>query len=215
VKKSNLMLGAALVAAFGAGLAWSFVAGGSQGGVAVIDLDRVAHELGKDVEIVNSFQSQAGALQQQLNAAQQKAAQELKQIRAGLGETPSEEDAKKFLLTQQTVQVNLNKMRNQAGAMLTQHRQQIVSDFRESTKPIVSEVARDKGLATVMTRNDAVVFAYDDAVDITDEVIARLRATMPQIAESTSSAVQQVSAEQPADGAAPVTTAAAEEIVTE
>lgn len=205
VKKNNLILAAALMAAFGAGLAWAFYGHGQSGGVAVIDLDEVARQLGKDAEIVNSYQAQASALQNQLNAAEQRAVQELKKIREGLGEVPSEDESRKLLTAQRNAQVNLNKMRNQASALLSKHRQQIVSDFRESTKPVVAEVARGKGLATVMTRNDSVVFSFDQTVDITNEVVARLRAQAPA-----TPAVQQVAAQAPASAKSQVQTASAE-----
>ncbi len=205
MKKNNLILAAALMAAFGAGLAWAFYGHGQSGGVAVIDLDEVARQLGKDAEIVNSYQTQASALQNQLNAAEQRAVQELKKIRAGLGEVPSEDDSRKLLTAQRNAQVNLNKLRTQASTLLSKHRQQIVNDFRESTKPVVAEVARGKGLSTVMTRNDSVVFSFDQTVDITAEVVARLRAQAPA-----TPAIQQVAAQASAAAKPQVQTASAE-----
>ncbi len=56
----------AVVCSFAVGLGWSYYTGQKAQGVAVVDLDEVARKLGRDAEMVQSFQGEAGRLNQAL-----------------------------------------------------------------------------------------------------------------------------------------------------
>ena len=179
MRRNALTTIVAVVAAFTVGLTWSYFTSGQTGGVAIVDLDEVARRLGRDQEMVKSIQSQAGALNQKLVAAQESANQQLGQIRDGLGQDPTEEQAKEFVLVRRNAQVQLNQLEQNAQVVLNQHRQGLVNKFREDAKPIAERVASERGLATVVTANDTVVFSFDNSVDITEDVIKLMSAEVP------------------------------------
>ncbi len=179
MKKNHWFVVGALVVAFGGGLAWSHFTHKSTGGVAIVDLEEVARALGRDKEIVSSLQAQKGALSQQLVAAQQQVNQELTQIRNGLGQSPSPDAVRDLQVKAANYQQQLTKMQNQASVVLNEHGKKVLKEFRDSAKPVAVEVAREKGLTTVMTKDDGVIFAFDETVDITKDVIARMQAAAP------------------------------------
>jgi Skp family chaperone for outer membrane proteins len=172
----NLMTAAvAVVAAFAVGWACSNYTS-SKGGVAVVDLDEIAKQLGRSEQMANTVQATAGTLSDRLVKAGNQLNAQLAKMKAGLGEMPSQEDAQKYLQTQRAAQLQFNQATQQVRNALDQTRVKLVADFRTETRPHAQKVAAEKGLHTVFTKNDAVVFAFDDAVDITDEVIALMKA---------------------------------------
>lgn len=171
----------AVVAAFSVGLTWSYLTGSGHGSVAIVDLDEVARRLGRDKEMVESVQTQAGALNQRLVAAQNSAVQQLNQVKASLNEDEqiTNEEAQQFVRLQRSAQLQLNQLQQQARTGLNQHRQQLVSQFRKDAQPIAMKAAKERGFDSVVTRNDTVVFSYDSSVDITEDVIKLMSAEMP------------------------------------
>lgn len=169
----------AVVAAFGVGLTWSYLTSGTKGGVAIVDLDEVARRLGREAEMTQSIQSAAGALNQRLTAVQKDAEGKLKAIQADLGSDPSPEEAQQFVQQARSAQIQFNQLRQRAQQQLGNHRRQLVNQFRQDTQPIAAKVAKQKGFTTVVTRNDAFVFSFDNTVDITDDVIALMSAEAP------------------------------------
>lgn len=191
----------AVVAAFSVGLTWSYFTSKSNGGVAVVDLDEVARKLGREAEMVQSVKNQGEQLNQRLLAIQQSAVKQLQEIRAGLGDEPTPQEAQEYLRKQRNAQVNLNTIKQQAEVALGQHRQQLISQFRQEAKPIAAKIAKEKGFTTVVTRNDSVVFSFDQGVDITDEVVALMSAQVPA-RPATKPAPKQETASRPAEPAA-------------
>lgn len=171
----------AVLAAFGIGLGWSWFAQ-PRGGVAVVDLDEVAHRLGRDSEMQQSLQGQADRIQQQLAAIEQNALNQLEEVRKGLGNAPTQEATGKFLQMRSSAQQQLTQLKQKAEQQLGQHRQQIVNTFREEAKPIAAQVAKKQGFTTVVTKNDAIVFLFDSGVDITDEVVQLMSSQRKQTA---------------------------------
>jgi Skp family chaperone for outer membrane proteins len=54
------------------------------------------------------------------------------------------------------------------------YKARVVNGFRDEMKPVARRIAAEKGLGVVVTKNETVLFTYDDAVDVTDEVAAEL-----------------------------------------
>lgn len=187
MNRSAVTTAVAVVAAFGLGLAWSYFTSSQAGGVAVVDLDEVARRLGRDQEMVESIRTQSGALTQRLAAAQKSANDQLGKLRASLQEDQqiSNEEAQQYVRVQRSAQVQLNQLQQQANLSLNQHRQQLISQFRKDAQPIVKRVAHEKGFDSVVTRNDTVVFSFEDSVDITEDVIKLMSAEMPARSSST------------------------------
>ncbi len=181
MNRSAITTVVAVVAAFGVGLTWSYFTGSNQGSVAIVDLDEVARRIGRDKEMIESVQTQAGALNTQLVGLQNKAIQQLKAVRDGLNEDEqiTNQEAQQFVRLQRSAQVQLTQLQQRAKVGLNQHRQQLVSQFRKDAQPIAAKIAKERGFDSVITRNDTVVFSFDEAVDITDDVVKLMSAEMP------------------------------------
>lgn len=172
------------------------------GGVAVVDLDEVSRRLGRYNEMQNSLQTKAEETKQKLTAIEQSAIKQLQEARNSLGATPDAEQAQKFQKLQKTASLQLNQIKQRAELEVSSHRQQLVQEFREQARPIAARIAKEQGFDAVMTRNDSLLFSYENTVDITDEVTKAMAAmapaaatAQPQEAEEPKETVQQVSHE--------------------
>lgn len=145
------------------------------GAVAVIDLDEVARQLGRDIEMANSIKAAQKTLNERLAEVQIKYRDEFTKKKDELGEEPAEEELQSLQAFGQQANLQFNQVVQTAKNNLNKHRIGLISDFRKDAKPIAQEVAKEKGLNIIITKNDSVVFSYETAVDITDEVVAQMR----------------------------------------
>jgi Skp family chaperone for outer membrane proteins len=167
------------------------------GTVAVIDLDAVARQIGGDIQMANSIKQRETSLNQQLQSVQTSFQKQIGDKRDELGGEPTEEETQQFALLQRQANTNLNQIRTQAQNDLNRHRLQLVARFREEARPVARAVAAEKGLSIVVTKNDSVVFTYQSAVDITDEVAARMLVRRPAtVIQPTEEVAQPPSADQ-------------------
>jgi len=160
-------------------------AAGSPGrlsGVAIVDLDEVAKQLGADVTLVKEINDGQASLNQQLRNLQstlqakyREKSQELDTRPAAAGAVP---DAKKQQLAEleRDLNLQLNQAQRTAANELSVYRQRLIQRFREEVVPAAQEIAGQRGLGVVLTKNDSVLLAFDDAHDITAAVVAKLRA---------------------------------------
>ena len=165
--------------------------GSKSGGVAVIDLDQVAKSVGRDIQMVNALEHRQQSLNEQLQVVQASFVKQISERKEAAGEEPNEEQAKELVGMQREAGLRLNQVRKQALNNLSQHRIQLIASFREEVKPIAQKVAADKGLSIVVSKNDSVVFTYDNAVDITNDVVIAMKA-QPQPAQKSISTPQSV-----------------------
>jgi len=140
-------------------------------GVAVIDLDEVSKQLGRQATMQQSLQEKAQVAQKALAAIEQDAVTQLQEARRTLGDSPTKEQAQKFQKMQQSATLQFNQLKQKAEQEVSGHRQQLVSQFREQARPVVARVAKEHGFSTVITRNDMFLFSYEQTVDITSEVV--------------------------------------------
>jgi Skp family chaperone for outer membrane proteins len=150
------------------------------GRVAVVDLDEIARRVGRDQYMIDTLKQTQQTLNERLEVVQASYVKQIKQKQETLGVGNegveiTDEDTKTLLGMQREAGLNLNQARKEAISSLTQRRTQLVASFRNEVRPIASEVAKEKGLSIVLTKNDTVLFTHEDAVDITDEVAKRLR----------------------------------------
>lgn len=148
-------------------------------GVAVIDLDEVAKRLGRDVVMQESLQQAAGTLNQQFAAIQASYESKFEETKSEVGEAPTDEQAQQLNALGQQLNLRLNQTRQVAQTKLSQHRLQLINLFREEVKPIARQVAKERGLDVVVSKNDTVIFAFTPAADITEQVIERMIAAAP------------------------------------
>ena len=138
------------------------------GGVAVIDLDRIAAALGQDKAMTESINDRHHALQTQL-LAWNRARQSDATHSEGVQQANWQED---FPTTVETA-------KRAAASDLVQHRAHLIEEFRESIRPAVRQEAAARGLSLIVTKNDAVVFDFAPLADITEAVLVRLQPNRP------------------------------------
>ncbi len=159
--------------------------GGSQvqvvNGFAVVDLDLIASRLGQDKALQQALNQSASSLNDQL--AQQRANFQRRVLleEQKLVEQEKETEQPRSLEQQQQLQAlvqNLNATMAQSRAasqqQLSQQQVALIQQFRQKVRPIAISIARERGFSIVLTKNESVLFAYDEAFDISEEVIKRM-----------------------------------------
>ena len=189
-------------------------ASSTNGGLAVVDLDKVAAETGKNIQMKEIFQVAENSVKQQLTNAQFSLNSQLDERKKEFGDTPTEDQKKELAQLQVKANNAFGNMRNDAGTKLSQYRQDQVAKFRTEIKPIAQEIAAKRGLSVVIPKNDGLLLAVDPGVDITDAVIKAYREKRPAptaapAASPAPAAAAKSPAKQPA--AAPARTAVQEQ----
>lgn len=150
------------------------------GSVAVVDLDRVAKELGRDTVMLQQLQQQQNGLNQKLASVKTSFEAQISENFEKLPEEPSEEEAAKLLNMKRNANIQLATYKKQATNALGQLKNSAIAGFRAEAMPVARDVAKERGMNIVLTTNDSVVFAFDKSIDITDDVIARMEKSAPQ-----------------------------------
>ncbi len=154
-------------------------ASSTRGGLAVVDLDKVAAETGKSIQMKEGFELQENSVKQQLTDAQFSLNSQLEERKKELGETPTDQQQKEFAQLRSKASNALGSLQNQAGTKLNQYRQDQIAKFRTEIKPLAQEIALKRGLSVVIPKNDGLLLAVDPGVDITEDVIKAYREQRP------------------------------------
>ena len=174
-----LMLTGAAMWLTGCGTQFGGPSASSRGGLAVVDLDKVAAETGKNIQMKEVFQLQENSVKQQLAQAQLSANSQLETKAKEFGDTPTDDQQKELAQFRYNATNVLGKLQNQAGSKLSQYRQDQIAKFRTEIKPIAQEIALKRGLSVVIPKNDGLLLAVDPGVDITEDVIKAYREKRP------------------------------------
>lgn len=149
------------------------------GGVGVVDLDVVAKELGRDVEMATATTERLEALNTKLTSLQESLITLRNEKRDSIGEEPTEEQQQQLLAMQQRIEQQLLEAKRKAEVDLASFRQGLVDEFREEARPILTQVAAARGLSLVVPKNNALLLSIDPTVELTDEVVQKMRAAKP------------------------------------
>ena len=175
----------------------------ARGGMAVVDLDKVAAETGRDRQLAQSLELAQNSLNQSLQKTVESAKEQLNAKKKANGSSPTEEEQKEFSLMERSAMTQLTQIQNKARAEYEQYKQVQIAKFRAELKPITQEIASKRGLSIVIPKNEGLLLSVDPGVDITDEVVKVLRekhpiAPIPQAAAAPAApAPQQPAATQP------------------
>lgn len=163
----------------------------------MLDLDTVAKRFGCDKQMTSAIHEREASLNQQLTAIKASYAKQIEEKKKEFGENPTPEQEKILAEINRQALVSLGKVQQQAKVNLNQHGSLLIQGFRRQLQPIAREVAREKGLSIIVTKNDSVIFDYDTGVDITEGVIAKLQ--ILQEKHQQQSPAEAPAAEQPAE----------------
>jgi Skp family chaperone for outer membrane proteins len=144
------------------------------GGVAVVDLDSVAKQLGRDVEMNLAVQERMSVLNTRLTTLKTSLNRLFQEKRAGFGDNPDTEQQQELQTMQDRLDAQLIESRRKAENELAVYKQQLIDDFREETRPVLTRVAADRGLSIVIPKNNGLLLSIDPEAEITDEVARRM-----------------------------------------
>lgn len=150
------------------------VARAQQGGVAVLDIDKVAQELGIDQSVLTELKQIEGNLNSQLAQVRQNLQTQMNQLEARAGQNRTPQTQAQLVEANRKLNADFGAVRAQAQSQLTSARVQRINDFREKLRPLALESAKAKGLHVVMTLTPN-LYAHADEVDITEDVIKRAK----------------------------------------
>jgi Skp family chaperone for outer membrane proteins len=162
--------------AFAAGCSW----GGDDkpqatGGVAVVDLDEIARQVGASAEMSQAIQAHEASLSTQLQTLKSSYVQQLQTKKEELGSEPTAEDKQRFAALSKQANINLVSAQQQAKGHLAKHRADLVVEFRQRVAPVAKQIAAERGLSLVIPRNEGMILAVDDQIDITSAVATALK----------------------------------------
>ena len=163
-------------------------------GVAVIDLDALAEQLGTLKAIQQVVDDRQEELESNLTTLQTAYQEELSTVLKKQGEKPSDSQKASTRALMQELSSNVNQYRNQAQKDLITLRQKLVDDFRNQVKPVARRIALRKGCPIVLSKHDKVLLSFESEVDITSVVAAEMLAA---IAQQNSSALQATETNEP------------------
>lgn len=170
-----------------------FSAGAQQGGVAVLDIDAVARQLGVEEKVRVDLIGMQNQLNQELQRTQSQLQNQMTGVEQSAGANPTEEQRRQILATNQQLNAEFNRLKAQAQQTLAQERVRLINEFRIQLEPIALKAAEEKGLDVVLMKVTPPVFTYASSVDITEATA--------KMAEDAGMKV-----ESPAEPAAPVAT---------
>ena len=151
----------------------------SRGGMAVVDLDKVAAETGRSRLLSQSLKSQETSLNERFAKTLESANQQLEAQRKSYGEELTETEQKEFTQMALNAKTQLSQIQLRTRQEFEKFTQEQISLFRAEIKPIAQEIAAKRGLGLVIPKNEGLLLSIDPGVDITDEVIKVLREKHP------------------------------------
>lgn len=144
-----------------------------KGGVAILDIDAVARELGVEAAVKASLQKMQDGLNADLKKAQANLQAQMKNVETQAGPNPTKEQQQQLLRANQQLNQEFNRMKAQAQQTLQQERVTQINQFRDKLKPIALAAAKTRGLDVVIMKVTPPIYAYSDGVDITADTTAR------------------------------------------
>ena len=140
--------------------------------IAVIDVNEIAREIGILDEIQLMVESKEIDSAQRFAEIQTQYAEEYRQFVAKIGE-PNEQSQQALYGLQQRHMQSLNSQWQTMQNEITEFHNEIKTEFLEGVRAVAIEVAKSKGMTTVLTTKQ--VFSVDDQCDITTDVADSMR----------------------------------------
>jgi Skp family chaperone for outer membrane proteins len=156
--------------------------------IAVVDVDRVAREVGWMSRMESNLVSYQKLLQMDMKKASDDYTKQINGIvqpmrpagldpKANFTLTPAEDKEVIPYITAQRQM--LQALTQKAEQQFASYRLQWVKEYREALAPVVRTVAQDKKIVIVFQRGENILYVDDRAIDITDAVVAATEADPP------------------------------------
>ena len=169
--------------------------GGTSGRVAVVDLAKIAEQIGQKSKIEEASKIREQNLQLRVQVDQRNVQANLVAMAEKIGKRPETAGAKPTDAEKKAIEAWVVKMRQleqqrlnvsnqirQAYARIRKENQQKmlaeINKIRDRIRPLAQKVAMDKGLDVVVI--SSAVLAHSASVDITDEVFEKVNALLAE-----------------------------------
>lgn len=153
----------------------------SRGGMAVVDLDKVAIDTGRDIRLNQSLETARNSLNETYSKSVESAKSIIDTKKKEFGEQPSDDEKKQLANMERNAVSQLSQIQNAAQAKYEQYKQTQIARFRNELKPIAQEIAAKRGLSIVIPKNEGLLLSVDPGVDITEDVVKVLREKHPVV----------------------------------
>lgn len=163
-------------------------AGDLAGRVAVIDLDKIAAAIGRDKMINARVQEFAKEQEKNLTQLRDELRAQLKEKKQKLGDSPNDQDLKKFSQLAETSEIRLRQQIAKVEKVADKLQIKLVLDFKQEVTPYARRVATARCMGIVMIKQNDLMFV-NSVSDITDAVIDELQSN-PQVSGAESSTQQ-------------------------
>ncbi|VAW62310.1 hypothetical protein MNBD_GAMMA08-1944 [hydrothermal vent metagenome] len=141
----------------------------------ILDLDAIAKATGQADIITQQIEQANNELNSQLTNISNQLNEQLADEKKKIGKKPSKKDQQE--LQQLSIQANqkMQQAKNIAAQKSQQYKVALVQQLRKKIQPIAESIAREKGADIVTAVNNSTIW-FNPEVDITDEIIAEMRA---------------------------------------
>ncbi len=178
-----------------------------KGGVAILDIDEVARQLGVEEKVRVDLLNMQNNLNADLQRTQETMQKQMTGVEAAAGENPTDEQKRQILATNQQLNEEFNRLKAQAQNTLAQERIRMINEFRIRLEPIALKAAQEVGLEVVLMKITPPVFTYATSVDITQSTAklaleAGLQVKASEIAAPVTTATPVAPAAAPSDAKA-------------
>lgn len=151
-------------------------AGGGRGGVAIVDMDRVARETGRAAVMEAEFKKRESAHFGDLEKLRQMVNAQIMNQKQKAETQPAESDKLQRVYAEAQAAMQERQMR--MGDDLERFHRDLTSKFRQEVGPVAKRVAELRGMTVVIAKDDRLL-SFDDASDISGDVIAEMQRSAP------------------------------------
>lgn len=142
----------------------------------VLDPVAIAKSLGRDELMQEKMNAAIVQLNEQLQQHSNLLTKEVERERSNLSKDDGEEDPEKLRQLLQLARNNTLQAEQLARTKADQYRKSLLEEYNAELHAVAMEIARERGATSVVTQAGNLLW-HDPSVDITGEVITRLRAS--------------------------------------
>ncbi|MCB1078262.1 MAG: OmpH family outer membrane protein, partial [Verrucomicrobiae bacterium] len=117
-----------------------------KGGVAVLDIDKVARELRIDQSVLAELKQVESSLNSQLNQVRNNLQAQMNQIETNLNQQKTPESQSQLMEANRKLNADFAAVRTEAETKLAAARVQRINEFRDKLRPIAQAAAKERGL---------------------------------------------------------------------
>lgn len=148
--------------------------GARTGGVAVIDLERVAEATGRNKSIAGRIQDYVKQQETGLQKLRKELNSKLAAEREKVGKKPASKEQQRLGQLTADYEQQLRQEVNKVSQAADRLKVNLVTDFKNEVTPVARRLAQQKGLSVVMAKQSAMLYIAPE-VDITEGVIDEMQ----------------------------------------